>query len=59
MKTKTERQLNLLLPISSARGKHSVESRSSNSSALSGSLSDKRYLKIKESLKNKGLLKPR
>ncbi|MGO8058799.1 hypothetical protein ACC716_11340 [Rhizobium johnstonii] len=56
---KGERQLNFLLSISNARGV-SVETKPTLSSVTPTNVSsEKRYMQIKQSLKNKGLIKPR
>lgn len=56
---KTEQQLNFLLPISNSRGRTSETKTSKIALASAAVVSEKRYIKIKESLKNKGLIKSR
>jgi hypothetical protein len=57
MKVKMERQLNFLLPISNNKT-GSVEFKVAKPGARSvSSDTEKRYMQIKESLRNKGLIK--
>lgn len=56
---KGERQLTFLLPISNVRSV-SVGTKSTLSNVSPANISsEKRYMQIKQSLKNKGLIKPR
>lgn len=59
MNKKAERQLSFLLPITNKRNSN-LQLNSSSLSALRERVdADKTYLKIRESLRNKGLVKPR
>lgn len=54
---KKEQQLSMLLPISNARLNNASPIVDERASKGLPATSDKRYVQIKESLKNKGLLK--
>ncbi len=58
MKVKMEKQLNFLLPINNSRSK-SIVGKAATVNSDKGYDDGKRYIKIKESLINKGLVKSR